>query len=57
MFSSPFSFAKCKLIKADLSFELISGVMVTKNSDSNEEKEKILNEESHKLAAMTDKLN
>lgn len=29
--------------------------MVTKNSDSNEEKEKILNEESHKLAAMTDK--
>ena len=57
MFSSPFSFAMCKLIKADLSFELISGVMVTKNSDSNEEKEKILNEESHKLAAMTDKLN
>lgn len=57
MFSSPFSFAKCNLIKADLSFELISGVMVTKNSDSNEEKEKILNEESHKLAAMTDKLN
>lgn len=57
MFSSTFSFAKCKLIKADLSFELISGVMVTKNSDSNEEKEKILNEESHKLAAMTDKLN
>ena len=57
MFSSPCSFAKCKLIKADLSFELISGVMVTKNSDSNEEKEKILNEESHKLAAMTDKLN
>lgn len=31
--------------------------MVTKNSDSNKEKEKILNEESHKLAAMTDKLN
>lgn len=31
--------------------------MVTKNSDSNEEKEQILNEESHKLAAMTDKLN
>lgn len=57
MFSSPFSFAKCKLIKADLSFELISGVMVTKNSDSNKEKEKVLNEESHKLAAMTDKLN
>lgn len=55
MFSSPFSFAMCKLIKADLSFELISGVMVTKNSDSNEEKEKILNEESHKLAAMADK--